>query len=354
MRSIDTTDVLLAGLGVGGFFWMNRKLDLERRARVAAEQQRDCARACAARPERPANGVSRTSSPTPVSRGLASRTFDSIFAAHGHGIPVPYLRALALRESSMNPRSSSGPAWGLLQVIEVVRQDYNQRTGAKFTRQDLLNPAINVTIAASTLAIIAKSYAKNHPRVANLQTNWNNPRFIELLTFGWNAGWSERGGVGRVATFLDQRGVLDQTIDTIHQASRAAGASPHLANAAKVRWSKSVAAQYFRELAEEQRFHGPVIEMPEDYVGRPTLVATGPITQPSQVMTSSPVASPSQVGATGATAMPPAPMATEAQVSAAITPAVAVASAPVATAAPTSPSGLAGPINPYGDCACPA
>ena len=347
MSNIDTTDVILAGLGIGGFLWMNRKLEIERRARAAAEQQRDCARACAARIERPANGLTPTSASAPAARGLAPRSFDSIFATYGQGIPVPYLRALALRESNMNPRSSSGPAWGLLQVIEVVRQDHNERTGARYTRQDLLDPVINVTIAASALATIVRSYAQNHPRIANLQANWNNPRFIELLTFGWNAGWSERGGVGRVATYLEQRGVLDQSLDKIHQASRAAGASPHLANAAKVAWSKSVAAQYFRELAAEERPHGPVIEMPEDYVGRPTLVMTGPITSPSQVSGAELVAAPTQVIAVAQTPAP-APLSA--------TPAVAVTAPPmvsVTPAMPTSPSGVVGPINPYADCPCP-
>jgi hypothetical protein len=253
------------------------------------------------------------------------------------------LRALALRESSMNPRSSSGPAWGLLQVIEVVRLDHNQRAGTNYTRQDLLDPVVNVTIVASALATIIRSYAEKHPRISNLRADWRNPRFIELLTFGWNAGWSERGGVGRVSTYLEQRGALVQTIDTIHQASRAAGASPHLSNAAKVAWSKSVAAQYFRELAAEEPLHGPVIEMPEDYVGRPTLVMTGPpsgpITSPSQVSTPEVSAPPAQVVVTA----PPPPTALP------VAPAVAVASGPVIS---VGPSGAGQPINPYGDCVC--
>jgi hypothetical protein len=29
------------------------------------------------------------------------------------------------------------------------------------------------------------SYARNHPAVPNLHADWNNPRFVELLTFGW-------------------------------------------------------------------------------------------------------------------------------------------------------------------------
>jgi hypothetical protein len=387
---------------------MNRKLEIERKARVAAEQARDCARACAARAERPANGLTPTSAQPPSARGLAPRTFDSIFATFGHGLPVPYLRALALRESDMNPRESSGPAWGLLQVIEVVRLDYNQRTGGKYTRQDLLDPKVNVTIATSALATILHSYAQNHPRIKNLQADWSNPHFVQLLTFGWNAGWSERGGVGRVSKFLEQRGVLDQTLDVIHKASGDAGASAHLANPAKVAWSKSVAAQYFRELAAEQKFHGPVIEMPEEYVGRPPLVATGPqmppeyaeqphviemppeyvgrppaattgpITHPSQVMTSSgPITSPSQLPSSGPVWSGPIAYPSQVTTSAPITapsqvapspviapaatipisapshpPTIMVAPPPPAPSSTINPSGLPGPINPYDDCAC--
>lgn len=339
MSNIETKDVIIAGLGIGGLFWMNHKLTSERQARAAAEQQRDCAHACADRAKRPATGLANASTGGSTVSRLAPRTFDQIFATYGQGVPVPYLRALALRESGMNPRSASGAAWGLLQVIEVVRDDHNKRTGSRYTRQDLLDPAINVTIAASALATIIRSYAQNHPRIRNLHADWNNPRFIELLTFGWNAGWSERGGVGRVSSYLEQRGVLDQTIDVVHQASKAAGASPHLADAAKVAWCKSVAAQYMRELAAER----PLIEMPEEYVGRPALIVTGPITQPSQVAVSGPITSPSQVTAP-VVAVPQPDSAGKG-----ITGAVAAA-----TSAAMNPSGLGGPVDPYPDCTCPA
>jgi hypothetical protein len=344
MTHIGTSNLILAGLGVGGMWWMGRKLGAEKRARLAAEHADACAKACARPSPRPANARRLANAST----GLAPRTFDQIFAAYGHGIPVPYLRALALRESGMNARSSDGPAWGLLQVIEVVRQDFNQRTGATYTRQDLLNPIVNVSIASSALATIVESYARNHPHVHNLQPDWFNPKFVELVTFGWNAGWSERGGVGRVSTFLEQRGVLDQTIDTIHQAARAAGASQHLSNAAKVAWSKSVVAQYLRELAADQQLHGtprePVeIEMPDDYVGRPVVVATGPITHPAQVESSGPENAPPNVPAQPA------------QVATATPTTATTATPPAANHEPApSPSGLGGPINPYDDCACKA
>ncbi len=332
-----TTNLLLAGLGVGGVYWIGRKLHDDKATRLSDEQARACAEACA--PPVPKRNARRLSN---AAGGVAPRTFDQIFAAYGHGLPVAYLRALALRESGMNARLADGPAWGLLQVIEVVRQDYNQKTGATYTRQGLLNPIVNVSIASAALATIIEGYARNHPHVANLQENWQNPKFVELLTFGWNAGWSERGGVGRVATFLEQRGVFDLTIDLVHEAARDAGASPHLSSDAKVRWCKSVVAQYLRELVAEHQLHGapPEIEMPDDYVGHPVMVATGPITHPSQI--APPPQPPQHIVAQPATTAPP----TSAP--------VAVATPPhkIAPTAAPSPSGLGGPVDPYADCGC--
>ena len=86
--------------------------------------------------------VLRSSSVEKVSRGrwtLSPKNsevgpFDKIFLAEGQGIPVPYLRALAKRESNNNPREQKGPAWGLLQVgvspkAGDVLKGYNKRYG---------------------------------------------------------------------------------------------------------------------------------------------------------------------------------------------------------------------------------
>src|SRR5688572_1417210 len=60
--------------------------------------------------------------------GGVSRKFDPLFKQHSRGLPVAYLRALAKRESDMNPRLAEPKSgWGLLQVIEEVRRDYNKR-----------------------------------------------------------------------------------------------------------------------------------------------------------------------------------------------------------------------------------
>ena len=193
--------------------------------------------------------------PLPQPRGPAvSRRFDELFRRHGRGLPVAYLRSLAKRESNLNPAERDGPAWGLMQVIEVVRRDFNDRQGTTHTRRDLLRPEVNVSVASDLLRRIIKSYHRNHSTSPNMQLNWDNHRFVELLTFGWNAGYSEAGGVGRVARYLEGKGLARSiTIDTIHAAARSAGASRHLSSSKKVAWCKSVAALHAREKAREEQ-----------------------------------------------------------------------------------------------------
>jgi len=218
---------------------------------------------------------------------MVPRTFDAIFARHGQGIPVAFLRALAWHESSLNPRAANRVATGLLQIIDVVRNDHNRLHKTSYTRDDLNDPVINVTIGAAALRRIATSYARNHRDAPNFAEDWNNYRYCELLTLGWNAGWSERAGVGRVARYLTQLGTRDITIELVHQHARAAGASEHLQNAAKVRWCKQVVRQY---AAERARGDSPAIDGPPIISTHPTTVAVAPLDEP--------ISSPSQVDPT--------------------------------------------------------
>jgi hypothetical protein len=299
---------------------------------------------------------------------LAPRTYDDVFANRGRGLPVAFLRALALHESDMRPRLADGPAWGLMQIIEVVREDYNRRERSNFSRQDLLDPAVSVTIAASALALIAKSYATNHPLSTNLQTNWRNPQFVALLALGWNAGWSERGGVGRVASFLEQRSA-DVTINAVFDAAAASGASRHLCNPAKLAFAKQVTRQYFAELADEERVieiedpprrpasdrpavvvEAPSSPSPEPHADTDERIiiidapavpsdATGPITSPTQLEHEAAPAGVVMVpmehpDAAGPVAAPPPAMAPP-----------PIGAPPVAA----GPSGGSGPIDPYAE-----
>jgi hypothetical protein len=207
----------------------------------AERAPRDLATQPATRP-----GAETTTPPIP-------RSFDAVFAAHGQGIPVPYLRALAWNESRLDPRATSraSSATGLLQVVDVVRSDHNRLYGTAYTREDLADPTINVTIAATALRRIIRSYERNHPSIPNLLEDWNSYPYAELLTQGWNSGWSERAGVGRVVRYLAELGTTNVTAALVHQHALAAGATRHLADPNRLAWAEKVARHYAAERARE-------------------------------------------------------------------------------------------------------
>lgn len=183
------------------------------------------------------------------------RRLDPIFERHRGDIPVEYLRALAMRESSMNPAERGRAGWGLFQIIEVVRADFNRAHRTSYTRPQLLDADVNTRIATWLLRFIVDGYHRHHPDVPNLRPDWTNPRFAELVTFGWVAGPSETGGVGRVVSYLVGKGARDVDLALVHDQARTAGASKHLSDPAKVRWCRGVVALYLRERA---RAAGPV------------------------------------------------------------------------------------------------
>lgn len=198
----------------------------------------------------PVSGSAATTSPAiRYATSPRVRRFDPVFERYRGSIPIEYVRALVERESNGLPTARSGSAIGLMQIVPVVLNDYNKRHGTTYGAEHLQDPRTNVAIGCELLRIIITSYRKNHPRVRTLQTEWSNPQFVELLTFGWNAGFSEAGGLGRVARYLEGLGAVDITIDQVAAHARVAGASKHLSNPAKVAWCKSVVALYLRERA---------------------------------------------------------------------------------------------------------
>lgn len=170
-------------------------------------------------------------------------TYDPLFRRYAGSIPVAYLRALTQRESGFNPRANAGQAaaQGLLQITTVARDAFNRAQGTSYSRDDTLDPEVNIRIATNLLQRIIASYRK-HPS-ANLREDWTNPAFVQLLTAGWNAGYSEGGGVGKVATYLEQRG-LPVTPAAVYQHAAAAGAVAFLSDPARARWHRSVAELY--------------------------------------------------------------------------------------------------------------
>lgn len=175
-----------------------------------------------------------------------TRRFDSIFQRFRGSMPLAFMRALAYNESSMNPMESRDPAWGLMQVVPVVRESYNQRFGTGYSQQDLLDPTTNVKIASDLLNRIARQYQATHGSDPNMRVNWRNPEFVKLVVAGWNSGYSEAGGVGRVASYLRARG-MPVTHDNVFQHASAAGATRHLQNPTKYQWQRRVADTFYAE-----------------------------------------------------------------------------------------------------------
>lgn len=178
--------------------------------------------------------------------------FDPVYRAGCPGIPVYYLRALAKYESDSNPRSANyGQGVGLLQVVESVRTEYNERNGTSYTKTDLLDPWINAAIACSLLTRIKNYYAVNYRR-AFPRASWNDRRFVEVITLAWNAGWSDRTGAGRVVSVLLGEGHrADIDIDMIRQ--RAGGlpeVTPKLREASPAVFARRVTSAYFTLLGQ--------------------------------------------------------------------------------------------------------
>lgn len=224
------------------------------------------------------------------------RTFDELFALHGRGLPVAYLRALGWYESRLqrDATTKQSSATGLLQIIDVVRTDHNRIYGTAYTREDLIDPVVNIAIGAAALRRIIGSYKRNHADCPNLVEDWNNHHFVALLTLGWNAGWSERAGVGRVVRYLKQQlGTTDITAELVHQHARAAGATKYLQRPDRLAWAEKVARQYAVERARDQRPMIAVTSSPSPLpLGPPAsavpidpyaMTPQGPITSPSQL-----------------------------------------------------------------------
>jgi hypothetical protein len=137
-----------------------------------------------------------------------SKQFDPIFAkaAAGTSIPVAYLRSLAKQESNMDPNAKGpGNERGLLQVSPVLIKAYNLAKGTSYTLDKMTDPALNAAVAVWNLQRIIESYAKNHP--ATLGLDWRSPRWVGLVTQGYNADEGDVSGVGKLVTRMEAQGL---------------------------------------------------------------------------------------------------------------------------------------------------
>lgn len=190
--------------------------------------------------------------------------FDALFSTMAGFIPVPFLRALSYHESSLNPNAvtKSSNATGLFQVVATVLKDYNLQHGTSYTLDDTKDPTLNSKIGIGLVTRIVKSYQRNHPK--SLGMDWKNPRYVELVVQGFNAGYSESGGVGFVVGQMEKAGIPAEriTVDTVAEAAKKLKASRFLSVPERVKYAKAVARTYFEELAKKTPFVSNVEKHP--------------------------------------------------------------------------------------------
>jgi hypothetical protein len=165
-----------------------------------------------------------------------AHTYDAVFERHRGFIPLSFLRALAYSESGLradsdmlkeHPEAKSG-AIGLFQTMGEVLNDWNLRHPSEtYTRDQLTDPEVATRVGVNLVERIAKSYTNNHPKT--LTMDWTDPRWVALLAAGFNAGYSEGGGLGHIVGLMEKEGISKDrvTVDTVQQMAA------HLRDAAK-------------------------------------------------------------------------------------------------------------------------
>lgn len=177
--------------------------------------------------------------------------FDPIFNAvsASTGVPAGFLRAIASRESGGIPTIAAGhsanpnAARGLMQITGTVRNGYNQRYGKAVTPDQLFDPATNVAIGADLVRFVAKAYAASG--LPGLAIDWSDRRWVELVSYGYGAGWSAGSGVLYVAKELVRRGIPVSVDSVAALAPSLPGAYSALYAPGKAEWCKGTAGLFF-------------------------------------------------------------------------------------------------------------
>ncbi len=177
---------------------------------------------------------------------MISAVWDPLIERFAGKVPVAFIRALVHGESGGDSQKENAKshAAGLLQITEIVRRDWNAaHPDAPVTREQLFDPEINVRIGAALLNRIVQVYG--HHRT--LRPDWTSRRYAELVALGWNAGYSDHGGVGFAVSELESAGAGpdDVTVDSVaHVATALPGASPFISRPDRVAYAKAVADLY--------------------------------------------------------------------------------------------------------------
>ncbi len=157
-------------------------------------------------------------------------------------VPPRLILALIDRESGGNPNAvnrASG-AGGLMQVTKIALLDYNQRHNTKHTMANVLHPDLNVQIGAELLSRIADNYAANN----GLKIDWRSRPFVDLVVLGWNAGYSQKNGVGRVLVQLATEKRPRTAAEVVRRAEDMGGVVKHLKNQGRLAWTFSVTNRF--------------------------------------------------------------------------------------------------------------
>jgi hypothetical protein len=179
-------------------------------------------------------------------RIMISAAWDPVIERFASQVPLAFIRAMIHGESGGNPQKENpvSHAAGLLQITDIVRKDWNAaHPDAPINRSDLFDPEINVRIGAALLNRIVQTY-RRHP---TLKPDWTSRRYAELVALGWNAGYSDRAGVGLAVTELEAAGARpeDVTVETVARvAAGLSQASRFVALPARVAYAKAVADLY--------------------------------------------------------------------------------------------------------------
>jgi hypothetical protein len=166
---------------------------------------------------------------------------DEMFEDLAEGLPPAFLRALAYRESGLdptrvNPRSH---ATGLFQLTAPVIVDYNRATSGTLALEDVKDPVLATKIAVFHINRIIGLWKP----IPALAADFGDRRFVELLVLGWNAG---PAAVLKVARRLTQIGVEPARITaaTVNEAARALAPGSWIAQPDRLAFAKLVATTF--------------------------------------------------------------------------------------------------------------
>src|SRR5262245_59633950 len=177
---------------------------------------------------------------------MISAAWDSLIERFAGNVPMAFIRALVHGESGGDSQKENpaSHAAGLLQITEIVRKDWNAaHPDAPVSRDQLFDPEINVRLGAALLNRIVQVYGRHR----TLRPSWQSRRYAELVALGWNAGYSDRGGVGRAVTELEAAGANpeDVTVDSVaHVATGLPDAARFVSRPDRVAYAKAVADLY--------------------------------------------------------------------------------------------------------------